>query len=424
MLIDIHSHFFRSPDHFSKDFMGQAKRAAGGGPGLKLDVLWEDYHSEAKECDWTVVFGGKAALAGLWVPDDEIVEYTKSHADKTIGFLSVDPTQPGWQDELQHGHQDLKLKGIKLMPMYAGFYPNDRKLDHLWEYATKNHLPVLLHTGTTFVSQAPLDCTFRASSTTWRFAFRTSKSSWRISRIPTSGECAVTIRKHPNVYADCSALYLQAIPALSLSHAGSGVSRVGKGALRQRLSFCDSRAEAWPACEGLNQMLEGTALPRLDMGQMEAMFRRNSLELLEIEFRLSCEQPHCTPNGILEALLSSGNKLTATRKRLPLISPQNKGLGRIDRDLNAEEFAQLGWNLLHEDLSLPVAVLDSEKLKHNLEWMRSLHRCLRRAACAAWQDHHGAEALRHADELMGHGESRWPRLTRHSSHGSTGFGAC
>ena len=85
MLIDIHSHFFRSPDHFSKDFMGQAKRAAGGGPGLKLDVLWEDYHSEAKECDWTVVFGGKAALAGLWVPDDEIVEYTKSHADKTIG---------------------------------------------------------------------------------------------------------------------------------------------------------------------------------------------------------------------------------------------------------------------------------------------------------------------------------------------------
>jgi D-serine dehydratase len=68
--------------------------------------------------------------------------------------------------------------------------------------------------------------------------------------------------------------------------------------------------------------------------------------------------------------MSSDNRLTATRKRLPLISPQNKGLGPIDLEMNADEFAQLGWNLLHEDLSLPVAVLDGEKLKHNLEWMR------------------------------------------------------
>ena len=68
--------------------------------------------------------------------------------------------------------------------------------------------------------------------------------------------------------------------------------------------------------------------------------------------------------------MSSDNRLTATRKRLPLISPQNKGLGPIDLEMNADEFAQLGWNLMHEDLSLPVAVLDGEKLKHNLEWMR------------------------------------------------------
>jgi len=33
----------------------------------------------------------------------------------------------------------------------------------------------------------------------------------------------------------------------------------------------------------LNCMLEGTALPRLDMGKMEQMFQRNTLELLEIE---------------------------------------------------------------------------------------------------------------------------------------------
>ena len=78
MLIDIHTHFLRSPEHFSKDFVEQAQRVAGA--DLNLNVRWEDYHAQAQECDWTVVFGGKAALAGLWVPDEEIAAYTKSHA--------------------------------------------------------------------------------------------------------------------------------------------------------------------------------------------------------------------------------------------------------------------------------------------------------------------------------------------------------
>ena len=67
--------------------------------------------------------------------------------------------------------------------------------------------------------------------------------------------------------------------------------------------------------------------------------------------------------------MSSGNKL-GTRNPLPLISPQNKGLGLMTA-ISAEEVSvQLDWNLLREDLSLPVAVLDGEMLKHNLEWMR------------------------------------------------------
>lgn len=68
--------------------------------------------------------------------------------------------------------------------------------------------------------------------------------------------------------------------------------------------------------------------------------------------------------------MSSDNKLTATQNWLPPISPLNKGLGLTDHELHAEEFAQLDWNLLREDLSLPVAILDGEKLKHNAEWMQ------------------------------------------------------
>lgn len=55
---------------------------------------------------------------------------------------------------------------------------------------------------------------------------------------------------------------------------------------------------------------------------------------------------------------------------LRAISPLNKGLGYLDQPATAAEIKQLGWNLLHEDLSLPAAVLYEEKVQHNLEWMR------------------------------------------------------
>ena len=52
------------------------------------------------------------------------------------------------------------------------------------------------------------------------------------------------------------------------------------------------------------------------------------------------------------------------------MAPLNKGLGAFDHALETSQIAQLGWNLLREDLSLPSAVLYQDKLLHNLGWMR------------------------------------------------------
>jgi D-serine dehydratase len=52
----------------------------------------------------------------------------------------------------------------------------------------------------------------------------------------------------------------------------------------------------------------------------------------------------------------------------------NKGLGLLEQSSGHEardqQIGQLGWNLLHEDLSLPSAVLYEDKLLHNLRWMQ------------------------------------------------------
>ena len=48
----------------------------------------------------------------------------------------------------------------------------------------------------------------------------------------------------------------------------------------------------------------------------------------------------------------------------------NKGLGAMGGPLSVPQLVERGWNLLHEDLSLPTAVLYQDKLAHNLAWMQ------------------------------------------------------
>jgi predicted TIM-barrel fold metal-dependent hydrolase len=280
MLVDVHSHYWEYPRHFSDDFRQQALRSRGD-VEVDLTVRWADYAAQAQDCDKTIVFGGKAKLSGLWVPDHEIASYVASHRDRLIGFLSVDPTQPGWQEELVEGHQNLGLKGIKLLSMYAGFKPNDRSLDYLWQYATKHGLPVLLHTGTTFVSQAPLECTLPRLLDDVAIRFPEVKIIMAHLSHPYEGECVVTIRKHPNVYADCSALHYrpwQLYQSLMLLQEYGVWHKLLFGS---DYPFTTVTASL-KGMRSLNQMLEGTHLPRLDMEKMERMFYRNTLEILGI----------------------------------------------------------------------------------------------------------------------------------------------
>jgi predicted TIM-barrel fold metal-dependent hydrolase len=227
------------------------------------------------------VFGGKAKLSGLWVPDQDVAGYVNQHPEKLIGFLSLDPTQPGWQDELQQGHHDLKLKGIKLLPMYAGFKPNQPELKYLWEYAARHRLPVLLHTGTTFIDKAPLGCTLPRLLDEVAIRYPTVKIVMAHLSHPYEGECVVTVRKHRNVYADCSALHYRPFQLYNSLMLVQEYGVWDKVLFGSDYPFTTVSASL-DGMRMLNDMLEGTALPRLNMEMMERMFYRNTLEILEI----------------------------------------------------------------------------------------------------------------------------------------------
>lgn len=54
-----------------------------------------------------------------------------------------------------------------------------------------------------------------------------------------------------------------------------------------------------------------------------------------------------------------------------ILSVAGKGLGDVSDETLVNQVSSLGWNLLQEELSLPVAVLSKSRVEHNLNWMKS-----------------------------------------------------
>jgi predicted TIM-barrel fold metal-dependent hydrolase len=278
MIIDIHSHAWEYPRHFDDKFREQTTRARKG-KEIDLTTRYEKYRAAAPDDCRTVVFGGKAKLSGLWIEDSFIADYVSRDPSHLLGFLSVDPTQEGWEDEMRDGHQRLGLRGIKLLPMYAGFRPDDARLDPLWKYAEQNKLPVLMHTGTTFVSQAPLECTLPRHADAVATRFPEVRIVLAHLGHPYEGECVAMIRKHPNVYSDISALHYR---PFQLYHSLMLVQEYGvwdKLLFGSDYPFTTVNASI-DGLRRLNDMVEGTKLPRLDAKEIESLIHRDSLSLL------------------------------------------------------------------------------------------------------------------------------------------------
>ena len=206
MIVDVHSHHWPA-GCFSDEFIADTRRMRIN--TVNLETSYSKYRAGLPDGEdvVSIVFGGKARHSGTWIEDADIAAYVAQDPEHMIGFLSVDPTQPNWEDELREGHQKLGLRGVKLLPMYANFYPQDKLLDPLWVYATKHNLPVLLHTGTTFVAKAPIDCTLPRHLDEVACRFPDVKLILAHLGHPYEGETIAVIRKHPNLFSDISALF-------------------------------------------------------------------------------------------------------------------------------------------------------------------------------------------------------------------------
>ena len=137
MIIDVHSHAWEYPRHFGDDFRRQARRAAGrrrgrsdrplrGLPGRRARPI---PHRRLRRQ------GPAQRRVGRRPVRRRLRRRAPGHADR-LPVASIRRSRAG-SGSCDEGHEELGLRGIKLLPMYAGFRPDDARLDPLWTYATR-----------------------------------------------------------------------------------------------------------------------------------------------------------------------------------------------------------------------------------------------------------------------------------------------
>jgi len=96
---------------------------------------------------YAVLLPEYAPATSSFVPTEEVIEYCKGQ-EMLIPFASLNPfTDPDPAVKLEHYVKDCGIRGLKLLPSYQFFYPNDASLYPLYAKAQNLRIPVVFHIG-------------------------------------------------------------------------------------------------------------------------------------------------------------------------------------------------------------------------------------------------------------------------------------
>ena len=291
MIVDMHTHLPRHRER-AKDKAENDKREhefririrTGRATGPISDegrTSWEDHYDAMKPVDKAVVFGIARHGAEPNV-NDITAEYVKMYPDKMVGFLSVDPNDPNCIEEMRRCVNELGLKGLKTGPVYQSYHPDSYKATLVFKEAEKLGIPVMFHQATT---PSPLNLLELAQPLLLEkvaHQFPDLKIVYAHMGHPWWREVIMIIRRNENVYADISANFYHPwdfYNSLELAHEWGQLDKLLFGT-----DFpVTTPKETINGLRHINDMLEGTKLPRISDDAIEDIINRDSLRLLGIK---------------------------------------------------------------------------------------------------------------------------------------------
>lgn len=287
MIVDVHTH---TPTHVGEVPIAEKRTYSGWHSGAPVNTTngYQDYVDGMEAAEVSIVFN-------IHVPDTERFSGVPGDASRInedtadfvaqdsrrIGFMSIDPMRYDWSEEMDKCVA-LGLKGIKLGANYQRFDPLSREALGMYAKAQTLALPILFHTGASPVSEAPL--AYAHPMVTDEVAIRFPDLKIVMAHVghPWVRETIVIIRKHPNVIADCSAIYTRpwmVYEALLMATEWGVMDKLVFGS-----DFpITTPAYAMERLRAVNDILEGTKLPRISLEQIEQIIHADSLGFLGLE---------------------------------------------------------------------------------------------------------------------------------------------
>ena len=205
MIVDIHTHVFDPALHFSAGLCADMARC--GVYSQKWGDVCAEHLRSTSVADFAVVFGLRALATGWEIPNDFVATHVARAPERLLFFAALDPAEHGCMEELERCHQTIGAVGVKLSPLYSGVNPRDPRCHEIYRYCVKHGLPVLFHTGTSFVGHTALDDSRPVHFDAVAVDFPELRMVLAHLGHPWESECIAVIRRHPHVYADLSALY-------------------------------------------------------------------------------------------------------------------------------------------------------------------------------------------------------------------------
>ena len=281
-MIDIHSHVPTHRDRVPPEELIVDTTWRPDRP-VAATTSWSDYEEAFAEVEVSAAFTIARDRTRVDPElNDRVAEFVGAAPARRIGFLSIHPEVDGALDELERARTDLGLKGIKLGPNYQIFDPLGPAALRVYELAERHGLPVLFHQGASPVREAPLRYAHPLLMDEIAIRFPELRVVMAHLGHPWQRETIVTIRKHPHVYADVSALFYR---PWSLYE---GLRLATEWGALDKLLFGSDFPLATPAetaagLRAVNAPIQGTKLPPVPLEKIEELIERDPLSLLGLE---------------------------------------------------------------------------------------------------------------------------------------------
>lgn len=280
MIVDCHTHVHEYPGHLSDEFVREAQARSRSKP-MAVDVnVTTDRHWKAMGgVDKVIVLGMRAFHSGIMVPNEYVADYVSRHPEKVIGFAGVDPTRDNVRKTLEVATDKLKLRGVKLGPVYQNVHPTDKRIMEVYEFCEARKLPILIHQGTTFPRLAPLKYSLPILLEDVALQFPELRMVIAHLGHPWVEDTLVLIRKQPNLYADLSALHYRTWQFYNSLILAKEYGVLGKVLFGTDYPYTTPEATI-EALRNFNKVVDGTNLPRLEVDDIEKLIHSPTLEYL------------------------------------------------------------------------------------------------------------------------------------------------